>query len=363
MSTYRETLASGGSPVERKCWIRRLRITFESKPGAVNRLAAQDEEFLPWLRKKYPGLEKLGTSDTVKLVIDERYNIKVRGTKNLGLLQDNGVIEISNITYDSIALIIALKLYRITIEVGYENNGSLFCVAKGEVSWLQQKIRAKHDYNLYISYASELVASWSQSRINFSIRSGCNLSDMVYWMFIQQGASPEQILVDDRLRRLVASETYANSGTSANIVTQALGAYSGSTGGLVTHSDSSLENKVISISDLRNSRVIKINENFINIANGNPTVTANNGLDISLFPAMNFVPGDIIVVPSRLIDTSQGLTSATGAQTVFNQHWLNPDNQYVIRRINYAFENRGQDFIFNINALPVNLYAALTGGV
>ena len=363
MSAYRETLASGGSPVERKCWIRRLRITFESKPGAVNRLAAQDEEFLPWLRKKYPGLEKLGTSDTVKLVIDERYNIKVRGTKNLGLLQDNGVIEISNITYDSIALIIALKLYRITIEVGYENNGSLFCVAKGEVSWLQQKIRAKHDYNLYISYASELVASWSQSRINFSIRSGCNLSDMVYWMFIQQGASPEQILVDDRLRRLVASETYANSGTSANIVTQALGAYSGSTGGLVTHSDSSLENKVISISDLRNSRVIKINENFINIANGNPTVTANNGLDISLFPAMNFVPGDIIVVPSRLIDTSQGLTSAAGAQTVFNQHWLNPDNQYVIRRINYAFENRGQDFIFNINALPVNLYAALTGGV
>ena len=363
MSTYRETLASGGSPVERKCWIRRLRITFESKPGAVNRLAAQDEEFLPWLRKKYPGLEKLGTSDTVKLVIDERYNIKVRGTKNLGLLQDNGVIEISNITYDSIALIIALKLYRITIEVGYENNGSLFCVAKGEVSWLQQKIRAKHDYNLYISYASELVASWSQSRINFSIRSGCNLSDMVYWMFVQQGASPEQILVDDRLRRLVASETYANSGTSANIVTQALGAYSGSAGGLVTHSDSSLENKVISISDLRNSRVIKINENFINIANGNPTVTANNGLDISLFPAMNFVPGDIIVVPSRLIDTSQGLTSATGAQTVFNQHWLNPDNQYVIRRINYAFENRGQDFIFNINALPVNLYAALTGGV
>ena len=120
---------------------------------------------------------------------------------------------------------------------------------------------------------------------------------------------------------------------------------------------------MISISDLRNSRIIKINENFINIANGNPTVTANNGLDISLFPAMNFVPGDIIVVPSRLIDTSQGLTSATGAQTVFNQHWLNPDNQYVIRRINYAFENRGQDFIFNINALPVNLYAALTGGV
>lgn len=363
MIAYRETLASGGSPVGRKCWIRRLRITFESKPGAVNRLAAQDEEFLPWLRKKYPGLEKLGTSDTVKLVIDERYNIKVKGTKNLGLLQDSGVIEISNITYDSIALIIALKLYRITIEVGYENNGSLFCVAKGEVSWLQQKIRAKHDYNLYISYASELVASWSQSRINFSIRSGCNLSDMVYWMFIQQGASPEQILVDDRLRRLVAVETYANSGTSANIVTQALGAYSGSTGGLVTHSDSSLENKVISISDLRNSRVIKINENFINIANGNPTVTANNGLDISLFPAMNFVPGDIIVVPSRLIDTSQGLTTATGAQTVFNQHWLNPDNQYVIRRINYAFENRGQDFIFNINALPVNLYAALTGGV
>lgn len=363
MSAYRETLASGGSPVERECWIRRIRITFESKPGVVNRLAAQDEEFLPWLRKKYPGLAKLDASGTVRLVIDERYKISVKGTKNLGLLQDSGVIEISNITYDSIALIIALKLYRITIEVGYRNNDTMFCVAKGEVSWLQQKIRAKHDYNLYISYASELVAAWSQSRINFSIRSGCNLSDMLYWMFVQQGASPEQILIDDRLRRLVATETWANSGTSTDIVTQALNSYSGSTGGLVSHSDSSLENKVISISDLKNSRIIKINENFINIANGNPTVTANNGLDISLFPAMNFVPGDIIVVPNRLIDTSQGLTTATGAQSVFNQHWLNPDNQYVIRRINYSFENRGENFIFDINALPVNLYSALTGGV
>ena len=363
MSTYRETLASGGSPVARECWMRRIRITFESKPGAVAAVAGKDDEFLPWLRRRYPGLAKLGASDRVKLVIDERYNIKVKGTKNLGLLQDGGVIEISNITYDSIALIIALKLYCVTIEVGYENAGSLFCVAKGEVSWLQQKIRSRHDYNLYISYASELVAAWSQNRINFSIRSGCNLSDMLHWMFIKQGASIEQILIDDRLRRLVASDTYASSGTSADIVTQALNSYAGQTRGLVTRADSSLENKVISISDLSKSRVIKVNENFINIGNGNPTVTANNGLDISLFPAMNFVPGDILVVPSRLIDTSQGLTTATGVQTTFNQNWLNPNGQYVIRRINYTFENRGQTFIFDINAVPVNLYQALAGGV
>lgn len=362
MSAYRESIASGGAAVQRDCWLRRIRITFESKGNAVNLLAQQDEEFLPWLKRKYPGLAKLDAQGGVKLVINDDFNIRVSGVKNLGLIQDNGVIEISNITYDSIALIIALKLYRVTIEVGYKNNDTLFCVAKGEVSWLQQKVRSKHDYNLYITYASELVASWSQNRINFSMQSGCNLADMTYWMFLQQGLPAEKILIDDRLRRLVAKNILANSGTATDIMSQALGTYSSRTGGLVLRSDSSLDNNVISITDIKNSRKIRIDPEFIYIGNGNPTVTANNGLRIQLFPVYNLIPGDIIIVPNRLIDTSSGMTTAEGVQNTFNQHWLNPDGAYIIREINYTFENRGETFRYDVRAIPLNLYQTITGG-
>jgi hypothetical protein len=366
MSVYKEAIDSGGAAVQRHLWMRRLRITFESKENVINQLAEQDEEFLPWLMRKYPGLKDVKAQGGVRLVIgdnpDDNFNIRVTGIKNLGLTQDNGVIQISNITYDSIALIMALKLYRVKIEVGYQDNDDLFCVAKGEVSWIQQKIRSRRDYELYITYASELVASWSQNRINFSMRSGCNVSDMIHWMFMQEGLSADKVMLDNRLRRMVATNTLTSFGQATNIIDQSLAAHSDNLYGLVVNSDSSYNGNVISISDISQSRVIPILEKFIYIADGNPTVTSNNGLQIKLFPVFNLIPGDIIVVPNRLIDTSNGMTTTEGAYNTFNQNWLNPDGEYIIRRIEYTFENRGNTFLFNVNAIPVNLYTGLTGG-
>ena len=127
-------------------------------------------------------------------------------------------------------------------------------------------------------------------------------------------------------------------------------------------SDSSLDSNVISITDIKNSRKIRIDPEFIYIGNGNPTVTANNGLRIQLFPVYNLIPGDIIIVPNRLIDTSSGMTTAEGVQNTFNQHWLNPDGAYIIREINYTFENRGETFRYDVRAIPLNLYQTITGG-
>lgn len=367
MNAYNESLSSGGAVVQKNCWMRRLRITFESKENVAGEVKQQDPEFIPWLKKKYPGLEKYGSQGGVRLVIgdnkNENFAIRVTGNKNLGLNQDGGTIQISNVTYDTIALIIVLKLYRIKIEVGYKNSESLFCVARGEVSWIQQKIRSKHDYDLYITYASELVASWSQNRINFSMRSGCNVADMFNWMFIQQGLSPDRVLLDNRLRRLVATNILAASGQTTSVIQQALGAYSNNLSGLTVTADSSYNDRVISISDIKNNRVIPINENFVYILNGNPTVTSNSGLRIQLFPVFNLVPGDILKVPNRLIDTSSGMTSPTSVYQTFNQNWLNPDGQYVIRRIDYTFENRGNTFMYDVTAIPVNLYQSLAGGM
>lgn len=366
MNAYQKSIASSGGVIQKNTWMRHMRITFESSEVVTNQLAEQDDQFIPWLKRKYPGLEKYGEQTGVRLVIGDNsgdnFNIRVTGTKNLGLNQDNGVIQISNVRYDSIALIIALKLYRVKIEVGYQSNDELFCVAKGQVSWIQQKIRSRHDYDLYIIFASELVAKWSQNRINFSLRSGCNVSDMVHWMLVQQGCSAERILVSDRLRRLVAKNVLSKSGQTTSVISSALGQYSDSLSGLVVNTDASENNKVISITDIGQSRVIPISPDIVHIANGNPTVTSNNGLQIQLFPVFNLVPGDIIVVPNRIIDTSSGLTNPDSVYQTFNQQWLNPNGEYIIRRIEYTFENRGNDFIFNVNALPVNLYQNLQGG-
>ena len=362
MSTYSETIASGGAQVQQKCWMRRIQIVFESK-YKVNRdlIEGDDTDFIGYLYEKYPGLEKEGGMRiTVGDDKTDNYAITVDGTKNLALNADSGVIRINNLSYDTLALIMALKLYRITINVGYRSNDTLMTVARGEVSYIQQKIRSRRDTETYISFASELVAGWSQSRINFSMRSGTNMYDMFYRMFIQQGAAADSIEIDKRLRNVVASNILTASGKSTSIIGDMLNRQNIS--GVLATADSSRDatGKIISIANIAEKRVIPINKNFINIANGNPTVT-QDGLDIELFPVFNLVPGDIIQIDNRLIDTSSGTTSATGYQSTFNPNYINPDGYYVLKQINYTFENRGQTFLFRCKTIALNWFQALQG--
>lgn len=362
MSAYRESIASGGATVQKNCWMRRIQIVFESK-YKINRdlIENDDSDFIGYLYEKYPGLEKGGGMRiTIGDDKGDNYAITVSGTKNLALNADSGVIQICNLSYNTLALIMALKLYRITINVGYQNNDTLMTVARGEVSYIQQKVRSRRDTETYISFASELVAGWSQNRINFSMRSGTNMYDMFYRMFIQQGAPIDSIEIDKRLRNVVASNILTASGKSSSIIDGMLNRQNIS--GVIATADSSSNatGKIISITNIAEKRVIPISKNFINIANGNPTVT-QDGLDIELFPVFNLMPGDIIKIDNRLIDTSSGMTSATGYQTTFNTNYMNPDGFYVLKQINYTFENRGTTFLFRCKAIALNWFQSLQG--
>lgn len=353
-----------------KLWIRRLQIIFESKYDLRDTLISEDpksrKEYIQYLDKKYSGLGSAFDKNKggVKVVIGDNkgdnYNIRVTGSKNLGLTLDNGVIQISNVSYETIALIMNLKLYKVTIKAGYKSSGDLFTIAKGEISYIQQKIRSRHDYELYITYASELVAGWSQHRINFSVRSGVNIYDMFNYMFVQQGLPVSQIDISPALKNIVAENILACSGTSASIVTEVLASYSNSTSQFVWDADSS-DGKVISVTELKNKKIISINRDAINIANGNPTVTSE-GLNISLFPTYNFRPGDILQIDNRIIDTSSGMTTQSGIQSTFNTNFLDPNGHYIIMRIDYIFENRGNSFLLNCQAKALNTFKGLIGG-
>lgn len=362
MSAYRESIITGGATSQKNCWMRRCQIIFESKYNVNDVLSKTDAErtYLERLEQKYPGLK---TQGGIRYIVGDEtgdnLSISINGTKQLGLDLDNGTVQISNMSYESLAKIMALKLFRITINVGYKNNDTLFTIAKGEISYIQQKIRTRRTVDVYITYASELVAAWSQSRINFSMRSGVNMYEMFNWMFLQQGCPTKRLGISPELKSLVAQNIYSASATTKDVITSALGSY-GNTGQFLLTSDGSITNRVIDITNIAEKRIIKINKNIINLVNGNPQVTAN-GLNITLFPVVQFVPGDIIQVDNSLIDTSAGMTNQSGIQSTFNTAYVDPNGCYIIRQINYTFQNRGEDFTFKIQAIALNQYKNLIG--
>lgn len=339
MSAYSESIISSGALYQKNAWMRRIKIVFTSK------------EKVDINNGRYSGAQvSIGDDDKTR-----NFSIRVYGNKNIALTKDNGTIEIANVDYDTIAKIMAWKLFRVEIWVGYENNDSLMRMIKGEVSYIAQKIHSRHDNVLYITYASELVAAWSQSRINFSVRSGVNIYSMITNLFMQQGT--ERVNVTPALKELIAKETFAARDTSPSIIENAL---SNSSMGLYIDADSSLTDKVVNVTTLGEKRVIPISPNMINIGHGNPTVTSQ-GLDITLFPVINLVPGDIIKIDNSIVDLSTGMTTTQGAQQTFNSNFMDANGCYMIRQIDYMFENRGNNFYFKCRAISPSVYQGITG--
>lgn len=350
---YNESLKSGTAAKE--CWMRDLRIIFSSKNDLYGDLVSDESgtDFVVSLKEKYPSLATYSSGKGIGLTLNSDYNIRVTGKKEAALNKDGGTIAISNVSYETIATIIALELYRVTIECGYKSSGDIFTVATGEISYIQQKVNTRRDYELYISYASELVAAYSQNRINFSIRSGINLYDMFQYMFIQQGCSTQRTRFSESLKNVVANGILSNSGTSADIISSALNLNSFSTSSILASADSSLDGTVVNLTTVNDKRVIPIDMQYINFANGNPTVTSN-GLNVNLFPVFNFAVGDIIEIQNRIIDASSGMTNYESVYQTFNTNYIDPDGLYMLYQINYTLENRGNNFTYNCLARPLS---------
>jgi hypothetical protein len=319
----------------RKCWIRRIRVTLTSKETTSN-------------GKHY----QIVLGDSGKDDLD----ISISGTKNLAILKDSGTVTVNNLGYDTIALIMAARLYLIKIEIGYKSSDSMITVFKGEVSYISHKPHARGDTTTYISYASSYVAAWSQGRINFTCRSGVNLYSMINYMFIQNGVSAKTN-ISPELKKIVLDKVYNSYDKASNIITDVVG----STGAnFQMETDSSLDDNVISVTTIGEKRVIPIDLNTINIENGNPVLTSQ-GLTLSVIPSFNFIPGDIIKIDNSFIDISSGTSNASGVTSTFNQSYLDQNGCYMIRQVDYAFQNRGSQFDETITATAVSLFENLTG--
>lgn len=333
MGRYREEITLAGDESQKNLWLRKIRVTFSS-------LA--------------PDSNGKGYSLTLGDDVENNLNITVNGVKHLAVLRDNGTVTITNLGYDTLALIMALQLFQIKVEFGYESNSSLITIFKGQVSYISQKIHAKHDTTTYITYASNYVAQWSQKRINFNINSGVNLYSTLNYLFENEGQSA---LISPELKKIVLDKVKNEYGKATNIIDSVMGDVGGT---YSMNTDDTINNTVISITNLEEKRRIKLNPNQISIANGNPTLTSQ-GLNINLFITMAFIPGDIIIVDASMIDLSSGMQSQESMISTFNSAWLSTSNEYIIREIKYTFGTREETALYNINAVSTTLAENIAG--
>lgn len=365
MSAYAESLRLNPTAITGDLWMRRVQVIFRSKYGDENgkgiqltigdnvygeaetRLAFDNDEWKILPKKNIQGIDKTSNGNN--------FSISIRGSKYIALTKDKGTVSVWNLEPDTIALIMAAKLYRIEIKVGYKSCDSLITIAKGEVSYISQKIHSKHDVETYISFASEWVAAWSQSRINFQANSGVNIYAMLeYMMYNKSGVYAK---ISPSLKKKVLSEVLAANGTRSTIIEQALETQ-GTAYQLVT--DGSLDSNVISVTDLSEKRVIKIDPNMIMIQGGNPTISSE-GLAMKLFPVMNLIPGDILQIDNGILDMSTGVSSADTVASSFPTSYVDDNGCYMIQEIHYVFQNRGKDFYLDCKALALNRFKQITG--
>ena len=344
-----------------KCWMRLLQIELTSKINPHLKMVFGNTK-LQTKRKYEHGVPSPTINDSL--------TIKVDGAKYPATNKDKGTLTICNLTYETIIKIKTMQYYMIKIYCGYQSmDEKPFPIFEGEIAYMSPKIYSNHDVEVYIIYTSALVARYSQNRMNFSLNSGVNLYAAMNYMLASQGVQKKNI--DSRLKNAFINEYKTLYGKASTILDSAtlnnVGDYSISTDGI--------DGNVIDITTLKGKRTILVNEKFLPIGSGNPTVTSE-GLSMTLLPVRNFKVGDILKINNALINTS--ISSAESVPSTFNTNYLdasggnlvNVDGSYnkeasygyyMIVEMHYTLENRGNSFQYQIKGRALSIIKNLAG--
>lgn len=291
--------------------------------------------------------------------ISDQLNIKVSGEKKISALQDNGTVDISNLTYGTISQIILGQYYKIEIWAGYRTTGLQRFFA-GEIAFISNEIVMRRDHTCHIIFASDLVAGFSQHRINFNVNSGINLYAALKYLCITTGI--DYSTLNSNLREQVISEVRQHWASPANIIEM----IADNTNNVLSV-DSSIDNMVIDMSTINDKRQIRINPETISFRKGNPTLSSD-GLNISILPTICFKPGDIIIIDNSIINLSEN--SLSSIQQNFNANYIDTSfassetpnlGAYMIKEIKYTFENRGEGFNLDIQARALSIIRGTLG--
>ena len=283
-------------------------------------------------------------------------NIHVTGTKYLSLLQDAFTVEITNLTYREILLMINRQYYDIEIRAGYRNSG-LHTIFKGQVLYISRKLNSDRSTTAIILCASKLVAAFGQSRMNLSLKSGINMYAAL--KYICNLAGVRNSFISEEFKNKIISDAIADNENVGSFINGFI-----NKNGFVANADNSLNN-VISVWDpyRYDTRQIVLNSKSITLTGGYPRLTSD-GLSLTVLPTFNFMPGDTLLIDNSIINIP-----VESKNEVYKNYgyYLDTDTdqqgrgKYMIYTLTYNLQNRGEDFSIEILCKSRKLISNITG--
>lgn len=278
-------------------------------------------------------------------------NIQVTGTKYLSSLKDRFTVTITNLTYKEITELISGEFFDIEIKAGYRTSG-IFTVFKGGVLFISNVLGDRKSNDVVVLCASKMVAQYGQARMNLSLNSGINMYGALNYILNFNGISNAYI-DDDFKARITKENMLANKSINSWLDTLC------ESEGFAINTDSSFSSDVAIWNPARTDfRRIVLESTTIILTAGYPTLTSE-GLNMSVMPTFNFVPGDVIVVDNSIIDI--GITDENAAYKNYGQ-FLDKENSYIIYQIDVTLENRGSDFSYKMLCKAKSLWSNLFKG-
>ena len=302
-----------------------------------------------WLRQMEVSLSStLSGKKLIFGVADDYLGIDIQVYKYMGVLKDNAVIKIMNLTYGEIVRIIQEQYYIVEVKCGYKQGkgAGQRTIFKGQVIHISNDLNDNKTSIVYLLCASDLVARFSQRRINLSLNSGINLYSAV--RFICKYSGIPETNVDKGLKQRFLTEILSVNDTPANWVQKVID----STPSLIGNSDSTA-NAILGLYDSpsTNRSMIILDDNEINLSGGFPRLTSE-GLKLTIMPTRNFICGDIIKIDNSIINISASSTQEANSNYGY---YLDQDGCYVIYEAVYSLQNRGTNFMVELNCKSYNL--------
>lgn len=279
--------------------------------------------------------------------------IEVKGYKYIGFMKDNCTVTISNLDYSKIVEIMSGEYFDIRIDCGYKN-GSIFTVFKGSVLYISNNVDNRETNVVTILCGSELLGRFSKNRLKLNFNNGVNLYSAIEFMCRLQGI--KQTSISTNLKTRFIEEIMNVNDNSSGFLETLMGL----NGAFVGNSDASL-NATFSFFDASKSshRLITLGNNMIDITNGHPHLN-EDGLTLTVSPTQNYLCTDVIKIDNSIIGLEE-VTSINQLSKMYGMY-LDKDGQYMIYQIQYALENRGSAFSFNLTCKSRALISKLNLG-
>ena len=318
-----------------KAWMRVLKVTLTSQLFPKAMVFGQN------------GLE--GKNDLEISVVIHKY---------MAALNDSCTIRISNLTYSEIVQIVDGKFFNVEVQCGYKNS-PVVTVFKGGVVGLTNDISEQKKTTLVMLCTSELIARFSQQRINFSLNSQINTYSLLNYVTKRAGIASSNISTQFKkdIEERIQADTQTVGGWFESMVQQ--------NPDWVVNADSS-NNAILSIFNASRSdyRKIKITADQMLLRNY-PTIN-NDGIEFSMFPSFGFMCGDtielekgIINIPLNAYGDAESMVSAVSKNFGY---YLDEEGLYIIYEMTYQLENRGPSFALNMRCRSRTAFSKLVEG-